>query len=344
MKINIIISIIIGFFLLTISCTRDNNDDFQHFFFRNGDADLSVEINGNTASNVFLLYLHGGPGAGSAAYNRGDFSDEMEKDYAVVYLDQRGNGASQGNYNKEELSVTNISDDIFQLTRFLKAQYGDNISIFLAGHSWGGYTSAHALINTPIQENIKGWIEIDGINDFDQNEIEAIKLFQQVAPEEIAKQNNVEFWQDLLDTVNEMDTLNLTNSDGGYLNGRGFDAEAKIDAIKERDPSLPPYFFVISPTFSLATQAANIFGNPILNKDSEANPLTQRLHEIEIPCLFLWGKYDFVVPPAMGKYAFDLVNTTEKKLVIFENSGHSPMANEAQLFTQEVKEFIELYK
>lgn len=344
MKRNNISYFIIGILLLIASCTKDNDANFEHFYFRNGDADLSVEINGNIASKIFFLYLHGGPGAGSAAYNSGYFSVEMEKEYAMVYLDQRGNGASQGSYDKEDLSVAKISEDIFELTRFLKARYGNDISIFLAGHSWGGYTSAHALVNTQIQENIKGWIEMDGVYDFSKNDREAVKLFKQIAQEEIALQNNVDYWQEVLEKVHQIDTLNITAEDGLYLNRTGFDAESKIEAIKNIDSLATLPYLLGAPGLSLASQGSNLLGNLILNKDSAANPLTDRLHEVTIPCLFLWGKYDFVVPPALGEDAYELVNTSEKKLVIFENSGHSPMSNEPLLFTQEVKEFIELYK
>lgn len=42
--------------------------------------------------------------------------------------------------------------------------------------------------------------------------------------------------------------------------------------------------------------------------------------EITIPCLFLLGKYDLVVPPALGTSAFNLVNTTQKVQFCFSVS------------------------
>lgn len=341
MKNNILI--ILGSFILLISCTRETTDEFDHFFFRNADADLSVEINGNIASKVFFLYLHGGPGGGSFAYNSGYFADEMEKDYAMVYLDQRGNGASQGGYKREALTIDQNSDDIYKLVQLLKAKYGNDSKFFLAGHSWGGLTSAHALINTEIQKDIKGWIEMNGAHDFIKNDIEAVKMFQQLGAEEIAKQNNVDFWEGVLERVNQMDTLNITDEDQGYLNQTGFEAESKFELTNLGEGSIFPYTLG-TPGLSLASAASNRFGNIILNEDSRKHPLTARLNEIEVPSLFLWGKYDFVVPPAIGLSAYNLVNTDKKKIVIFETSGHSPMVNEGITFTQEVKDFIELYK
>ncbi len=323
------------------SCKKEDN---APFYFKNGNADLWVNIEGNTASNVFVIYLHGGPGQGSNVYNQGLYSEKMEEYYAMVYLDQRGNGASQGNYNKDELSISDISDDIYQFTLFLKAKYGTDISIFLSGHSWGGLTSAYSLIHTDIQNEIKGWIEVDGVNDFHQNEIEAAKMLKTMAIEEISKGDDLDFWEPVLERVNQIDTLDISLDDSSYLNSTGFDAQKKFDLSTTEVTSI---YFPITPTnssFGLGIKFSNTSGQIILNKDSEKHQLTDQLHKIEVPSLFLWGKYDFVVPPTMGQMAFNLVSSTEKELVIFEESGHSPMSNEGELMLQEVKEFIELHR
>lgn len=331
-------------FLIMTSCTRNETDDFKAFFFRNDGADLFVEINGNIDSNVFILFLHGGPGGGSFGYNQGYASDKLEEEYAVVYLDQRGNGASQGNYDRETLTIEQNSDDIYQLVQFLKAEYGEEIVLFLAGHSWGGLTSAHALIYTDLQEDVSGWIEMNGVHDFAKNDVEAVKMFQEFATSEIANGNNLNFWETVLERVNAMDTLNITDEDSGYLNSIGFDAENKFDLANTESTTDRALYSPNNPEFGLSSALANGAVNPILNDDSENYLLTDQLYQIEIPCLFIWGKYDFVVPPAMGVSAYNLVNTTDKKLIIFENSGHGPMDNEGELFVEEVKEFINTYK
>lgn len=340
---NILYSIL-GSLLLLTSCALEKADDIEPFFFRTDGADLLVDIDGNIASNVFIVYLHGGPGGGSFAYNQGYFSDELEEEYAMVYLDQRGNGASQGNYDKEDLTIEQNSKDIYQLIQFLKAKYGNDISLFLAGHSWGGLTSAHALINTNLQEDVLGWIEMNGAHDLEKTYIEATKMFQKFANKEIANENNLDFWEPILEEVNKIDTLDITEENQGYLNSTAFKAEKKFDLTSTEEGSIVLPFSPRNYGFGLVTKASNLFGNPILGEDSYSYNLTERLDEIEIPCLFLWGKYDFVVPPALGESAYNLVSTTEKELVIYETSGHSPMVNEGELLTQKVKEFIELYK
>ena len=336
--------IIIGLCLSLASCTKKETANFDHFFFRNDGADLFVQVNGNIASNTFVLFLHGGPGGGGTDYNNGYYSDELEKDYAMVYLDQRGNGASTGKYKKEDLTIAQNSDDVYELTRFLKAKYGENISLFLAGHSWGGLTTCHALVNTDIQNEIKGWIEISGAHDFILNDIEAVKLFQELGNIEIAAGNNLDFWEPVLERVNQIDTLDITDADQGYLNSKAFEAEDKLPIENPDFPDSGAAYSSFSPEVSLASAVANSLVNPILNEDSYLYPLTDRLGEITVPSIFLWGKYDLVVPPALGVSAYNLVNTKEKKIVIFEKSGHSPMSNEPELFVSEFKEFVELYK
>ena len=329
--------------LMLAACTKSADENFEHFYLRNGNADLYVEINGNIASKVFFIYLHGGPGGGSLAYNSGYFAEEMEADYAMVYLDQRGNGASQGINEEEDLTIAQNSEDIYQLAQILQAKYGDDISIFLAGHSWGGLTSAHALLNTEIQSILRGWVEMNGAHDFPLNDVEAVKMFQTLGQQEIDAGNNLDFWEPVVERVNQIDINNITEEDSGYMNSKGFEAEGMFDLADEEITGVIPHGLA-APQLSLATLAANGSANGILNEDSNQYALTDQLNQIEIPCLFLWGKYDFVVPPALGVSAFARVGTNEKQLIIYERSGHSPMSNEAIQFTQDVKDFIELYK
>ena len=328
------------------ACTKRKIENTERFYFRNDGADLAVQVDGNVSSKTFILLLHGGPGGGSAAYNSGYYSDKLEEKYAIVYMDQRGNGASQGKYDKSHLTLAQNSKDVYALAKFLKQKYGNDISLFLMGHSWGGTTSAHALIHTNIQSELKGWIEVDGAHDFKMNDIEGVKLFLKIGKEQIALSKEVDFWQPIVDKVSQMDTNNITSEDQGFLNSNGFKAEEKLEEINKSSlqGSSGTFSKKNSPDISLIVYLANQGVNPILNKDSQNNLLTSRLNEITIPSQFLWGKYDFVVPPALGFSAFDLVNTTKKELVIFNHSGHSPMSNEPELFVKEVVDFVELYK
>ncbi|MFK8037808.1 MAG: alpha/beta fold hydrolase [Crocinitomicaceae bacterium] len=331
--------------IVLFSCTKQTTDTYERFVFRNDGADLAVEINGNMGSKIFILLLHGGPGGGSGAYNSGRYSEMLEEKYAVVYMDQRGNGASQGAYSVDDLTLAQNSKDVYALTLFLKKKYGNDISLFLMGHSWGGITSSHALTNTEIQKELKGWIEVDGVNDFDHNNVEAIKLFIEVGEAQLTKGYEVEFWQEIVDRVKVMDTTAVTDDAEGYLNSKGFEAEGKLEEITNpEDNSTPGYSIINSPDIALNLKASNNFINGTLNNDSKSNSTRFDLEKITIPSQFLWGKFDFVVPPEVGVDAYNRVSSLSKEIIIFENSGHSPMSNEPVKFSQSIIDFIELHK
>lgn len=331
--------------LLFLSCTKKNTATSERFFFRNDGADLSVQVDGNIYSKVFILLLHGGPGGSSSKYNSKYFSDRLEEKYAVVYFDQRGNGVSQGNYNQFDLTLDQNSKDVYALVRFLKKKYGEDISLFLMGHSWGGMTSTHALIHTDVQSELNGWIEIAGNYDYTRNNIEAVKMFLDEGNQQLSAGNHVDFWQSLLDKVELIDTNAITAQDQSTLNYHGRLAEGKMTEITP-DPygSTSEFGWSSDPEGGIVTFMNSISVNPILNNQSSKNPLSDQINQIVIPSLFMWGKYDFIVPPAMGVYAHSNVGTSNKELVIFQHSGHFLMKNEPDLFVQEVSDFVELYK
>jgi pimeloyl-ACP methyl ester carboxylesterase len=328
------------------SCTRENSDTYERFFFRTSDgADLAVQIDGNRNSNVFILLLHGGPGGSGYEYNTGEYSDKLEQDYAMVYLDQRGQGASQGSYSAENVTLQRFADDVYDLTLFLKQKYGQDISVFVMGHSWGGTTGTYAMLNTDVQSQIKGWIEVDGAHDIPMLYVDAVKMFLDIGNTEIAAGNNVSQWQEIVDFANTLDTNNITSDQAGQLNSYGFTAEGLLaDVTDPTGDNLPSHGLLTNPTMTFsAFLSGNITAN-VINGESEAVSMTDELYKITLPTLLLWGKYDFVVTPTLGTSAYANISSTEKKLVLFDYSGHSPMDNEPAKFVDEVKAFVELYK
>jgi len=50
------------------------------------------------------------------------------------------------------------------------------------------------------------------------------------------------------------------------------------------------------------------------------------------------------VPSRLGEDAYSFVTSTDKKLILFDKSGHFPMDNEPEKFVQAVSAFIERNK
>lgn len=342
-------NIFLGFIALACilaSCNvpADISEDARETItIRNLGADIPAYVYGNTASKTFIIIVHGGPGGNGLEY-RGYYSKELEKNYAVVYTDQRGQGSSHGHYGKADVTIDNMVSDLEVLFRSLKARYGEDVSLFMMGHSWGGTLGTAYMIKDDLQYLLNGWIEVDGAHDIPMLNRAAIAMYIEYANREIAASRNVDRWQEILDFASAVDTtVEIPDSIGGRINQYGHEAEGLLDEVVSSDLSSVD----ASATFGqniLTSTISGSFTSGQLNDEVEVTSLTSQMDKIEIPSLFLWGRHDFVVPPRLAATGYQAISSTEKKLVYFEKSGHSPMDNEPEKFIKEVESFVEAYK
>lgn len=316
---------------------RDNTEEV--FYVRNEGADIPAFVYGNTNSKTFLIVMHGGPGGSGLEY-RDTKMEEIEAQYAVVYTDQRGQGNSHGHYTTDEVNIAQMVDDLKGLINTLKYRYGDDISVFMMGHSWGGTLGTAFMVTEDHQFMLDGWIEANGAHDIPLLNQAAISMFINIGEDQIAQGKNVDKWTEIVDFAKGTDSLNLTYDDSGSINSFGFEAEGLLDEVitTEESTYLPNRNHLLFSAWSGNVTASQ------LDQEVERTSLTDQLEKIEIPTLLLWGKYDFVVSPRLGFSAYENISSEEKELVIFENSGHSPMVNEPDKFNQSVISFIEKHR
>lgn len=76
--------------LLFSSCTKEDvfsDNASKHFFLKNNNAIMPVEVKGNTNSKVFMIILHGGPGdSGIQGFGDNGVFKKLEEQYAIVYF------------------------------------------------------------------------------------------------------------------------------------------------------------------------------------------------------------------------------------------------------------------
>lgn len=333
-----ILIVLLGLSLL-IGCNR-NNDSENYFVFRNNGADMPVYVEGNLDSEAYILILHGGPGGNGLEYNSGKSAELIENEFAVVYWDQRGQGNSSS-VSPREMRIQTLSDDVNVLVQLLKAKFGQEKKIFLLGHSWGGTLGTYALLNTDVQDHINGWIEVDGAHDLPLLNKSAVGMFLRIGNEEISNGNNVNEWQEIVDFAVTVDSMNVSSDESGQINSYGFTAESLLQlpysgqGIDDRGG----FNYLFGKTNQVVSGIQGSITNNALNEEIEAMS-PDNMSDIKVPSLLLWGKYDFVVPPALGYSASSQIDNEDVELVIFENSGHSPMDNEADLYFQEIYDFI----
>ena len=317
----------------------------ETIYIRNNGSDMPAFIYGNGASKVFILLLHGGPGGNGLDYRLGKFKDKLEEKYAMVYWDQRHQGNSHGHLSQNEVTIDAMVEDTYVLVQTLKQRYGSDISVFLMGHSWGGTLGTAYMIKDDYQEELAGWIEVDGAHDIPMLNVEVVKMILDIGEDELAAGNNVSNWQEILDYVNEIDTNNITDQQADDLNTYAHEIEALLPQLETHYGGvtfMDHFFFSPSNPFTSATSGATLPAS--FETEMLSASMTDDLNKITIPTLLQWGKYDFVVPPSLGYSAYDKISSTDKYLKIYENSAHSPMDNEPDLFAQDVIDFVEAHK
>lgn len=341
-KNSFVLLLLISFF----ACKKEDLTAIKDLLtVRVNDADIYVRIEGNASAKKFILVLHGGPGSSGTQYRQGRYAEELEKNYAMIYMDQRGSGKSQGKYDKEALEMDNLVNDVITVAKTIKHKYGQDISLVLYGHSWGGMIGTATLLETQNQKLFSGWIEANGVHDYPSVFRNEIKMFNEIGNQQIALGNSVSFWTEIQDSISKMDTANLNLQNIVYLNRKASKAESHLREAAYIAFDSTPNFHGVSfwGGNSLTTKWSGLITNNYTREVNQLHELsyTEKLYTIQIPTLLLYSKYDFVVPPELGVSAYSRLGSINKKLIMFEYSGHSTMHYETDKFVSSIIEFID---
>lgn len=335
----------IMFILLTVlsisSCSKDEDlgNLNETITIRHKGADMPAYIHGNGSEKVFLITLHGGPGGLGLGLRSSAFK-AVENTCAVVYFDQRGSGMAQGNYSNNGISVDIMAEDILALVKVIKHKYGSDSRFFLLGLSWGGTLGIATILKD--QNKFLGWIQVDGTHNPKGMYLEYKANFKRVAAEQIALGNSIDYWNSVNKLLLEVDNT-FNQSDFRRLNSKAHEAEKRlVDDNVFNKPNGPQDLFFDYNLITFLWNARNT--QSILDPEIRNLSYANRLSEIKIPSLILWGKHDMVVPPSFAQEAYDGLGSSVKRMVIFEKSGHTPMFSEADLFEQELLLFINQQK
>jgi proline iminopeptidase len=320
----------------------------ETFFLKNKGAAMPVNVFGNTASKTIVIYIAGGPGGPGLLYRTPDM-EEVEKDYAVAYIDQRNSGISQGTGSKNH-NMDLMTEDLDKVIDALKHRYGADCSVFILGHSFGGMAVSAYVTKDNLQNKIKGWIDCDGISDFPSLAKYNRDMMLLFGKKEIAAGRNIPEWQKMVDWC-EARPNELSADDANFANAN-FDPESLMNYDITNINNLSIYKTLIrlnsDYNFAILNYGINFFSTSNLNSeisiDITTRSYTDLFKKVTIPSLFMVGEYDFICPPALHQDAYNNVNTSEKKIIIVPNAGHEVHINNPQFFVKEVKDFVKKYK
>jgi len=144
---------------------------------------------------------------------------------------------------------------------------------------------------------------------------------------------------------NKLKSLILTGSSGLFENSLGttFPRRGDYDFIKERtektfyDPNIATKALV-DEVFEMVNNNEKAIRIVTTAKSAIRHNVEDKLHQIQIPTLLIWGNEDTITPAFVGKEFNDKIKNSE--LHYIEKCGHAPMMEHPEAFCKIMEQFL----
>ncbi len=293
-----------------------------------------ISIYGQDKDNPVLLYLHGGPGSSTSAYDYA-FTRKWSDVYTVVTWDQRNCGKSYSSQqNDTPLTYDMMMSDGVEMTKYLLDYLGKD-KLTLLGHSWGTYFGCNLVLAYP--EFYECYIGTGQMVDMYENEAafqkiasewvgddkEGLELLKAVTPEHFTEEHFV--------------SRNLLMERYGY------------DLMRDGSDYNIPAAIIFNPYYSLKDWADflgsdyTVYLDFLLSEEFEKFSLTGRT-EYKVPYYNINGDNDYQTNYLIAQDYFDEIEAPYKKLYIMENTTHGLLESKSKEFSDIVHKIAEEQK
>jgi len=289
-----------------------------------------ISLRGWDKNAPVLLFLAGGPGGTQMAAVRHELA-ELEKHFVVVNWDQPGSGKSYYAEKIKNITAQTYIQDGYALTEYLKECFSQD-KIYLLGESWGSALGIFLADKYP--ESYHGFIGTGQMIDFAETE-------------RMDYAKSIEIAQSKGDTA-VIEKLNANGKPPYYGKDVTWKSAVYLNYLNDYMASNPE---IHNPGYNtLRDIASSEYGlldkiNFIRGIVNTFNHVYQQLYTIDmmkdytkinVPVYFLLGRHDVNAPTILAEEYMQVLDAPDKKIVWFENSGHSPWINESEKFVKEV--------
>lgn len=265
-----------------------------------------------------LVLLHGGPGATHHEFHP-SFS-RAKKFARIIYYDQRGCGLSD--YERgAKYSVKQAVQDLDNLRQSLNIK-----KWVVVGHSYGGFLAQ--VYSTQYPENIAGLVLVSSSTGM-HTRLKPTRQYDYISEEE--KQRMKEIPQEVLEMVKSREVTQEKALElivfNNHLNG-DWKRQNFYKPSPEELAQKALYDWKPAPRFRADMQIS-------IKKIN----LEGAFENCPIPSLIMEGQWDLTWNTDKPEVLHQ--NHPGAKLVMFQRAGHTPFADEPQLFFTELKTFLQ---
>ncbi|ADO42619.1 alpha/beta fold hydrolase [Ketogulonicigenium vulgare] len=266
---------------------------------------LYVEmLGGDDPAKPLMITHHGAPGLGSHTEPKASFG-ALADEYRVLVFDARGSGKSGdiGPFTHEQWAA-----DIDALRQWAGAE-----QIIMGGGSYGGFMSMEYATRYP--SRVRAIVLRDTSPD---------NSHEDLANENAKSSSRIEIDLPLFDRMMQGKIIDNDDFKKAWAHILPlYDHDLDMEKVRQRVEHTPYHYATHNYAFSVNLRDYD---------------LKDKLRELHVPMLITVGRHDWITPVACSEKIHDLVAGSE--LVIFENSGHSPQVEEADLWRATVRDFL----
>ena len=355
MKKYFIISLIFSFLFSNFCNAQSKTEQINtEFFIPIEKTNLYTRVVGNPEKPI-IITLHGGPGAFNVDHEF--YRDVLEKDYLMVYFDQRGCGKSDEFRDKTMLTTDQFVKDLDNVVDYIKTKY-PNKKINLMGSSWGGMYGFLYLIKH--QDKINSFISNSGSANLRHNSLALIhhekklakKLLKQTKDStKINRYNEILQKLDVIEKSGfksffaDMETIRFE-----FPKDLGFNVywaqpekKSKIDALLKD----PDFYTRNKYTPELLEKVMKKFEyvNEVFHGQEAYNNLDvlDEIAVIKTPILVIQGEFDYAIGVKSGKMIYKALKNVPKKdkeLIYIKNASHNVPAEEPEQLYEALTSFF----
>jgi len=301
-----------------------------------GGAMQHIRIRGTDASLPILLFLHGGPGVSDRHWVL-KYQSHLTDVCTMVCWDQRGSGKSYNSEQaKQKMTIDMMVNDATELVEYLCKKF-DKDKLYIVGHSWG--TMLGVLLAQRIPHRIAAYVGMGQVVDLDENErlsykfvmdeairlndTKAIKVLEKIGPPKNGSYGS-------LDNLIKQRNYMTKYGGGSYKEKESIWASLIIPILK-------------SPEYTLADLLRYARGSfYCLGQLWDEVVATIRFNEtvlkLDVPVYLTEGRHDQNTPPSIALKWFDALEAPYKEWIWFEESAHSPIKEEPELWGKVIRE------
>ena len=302
-----------------------------------GGVTQSIRIRSTDPNLPVLLFLHGGPGVCDRHWVLGDQSGLAEV-ATMVCWDQRGAGLSYD--KKAPLSVMTVSrmvEDAAELVEYLCKRF-DKEKVIVVGHSWGSLLGTLLVHRHP--EHIAAYIGMGQYVEGDRNEQISYDFVMNVAKERGDKKALADLerigapvnghYRSIADLQVQRDYMTKYGG-GGYKESGSLITSLVIPLILTPEYRLWDLIGYTNGAYA----SLDALWDEVVDAD-----LISEVKSLAVPVYLTEGRHDQNTPPVLAQEWFDNLEAPYKEWIWFEESAHSPIKEEPELWGKTVRRII----